>query len=140
MNNATRFTNLEVQGDLEARGNLWASGNVYTAGEVKANGVEVAAGFVQGMLTGNRFTSAVDTTLAQEKRYFYVGLEMSAASKTLTLDLPDGYVCLVCNEGDTNAFTLKNVSGDTGTSLGTGKVALVVANRTADKTIVKVLN
>ena len=140
MNNATRFTNLEVQGDLEARGNLEVSGNVYTTGDVKATGVEVAGGFVQGMQTGSRFIAAADTTLAENRRWFYVGLEMNAPSKTLTLDLPDGYVCLVCNEGDTNAFTVKNVSGDTGTSLGTGKVALVVANRTANKTIVKVLN
>ena len=58
----------------------------------------------------------------------------SAASKTLTLGLDDGDMMLLVNEGGTNAFTVKNVEGDTGTSIAKGVVALVIASTTADAT------
>ena len=76
---------------------------------------------------------------AEEHRPF-INIVVSAASKTITLDLPAGATAIVTNVGGTNAFTLKNVAGDTGTSLAAGKVALVVASQTADASTVKVLN
>lgn len=76
---------------------------------------------------------------AEEQRPF-INIVVSAASKTITLDPPVGATAIVTNVGGTNAFTLKNVSGDTGTSLAAGKVALVVASQTADASTVKVLN
>lgn len=76
---------------------------------------------------------------ADEQRPF-INIVVSAASKTITLGLPVGATAIVTNVGGTNAFTLKNVSGDTGTSVAAGKVALVVASQTADASTVKVLN
>ena len=76
---------------------------------------------------------------ANEKRQ-NISVTCSAASKVLTLGLPEGETCFITNVGGTNAVTIKNVSGDTGTSLATGKVAYVIASATADATVVKVLN
>ena len=141
MGNPTRFTDLEVLGDLKVHGkvNNNSAGAILYADVVKASKVEVNGGSVQGMQTGTNMSAGNNTTLEKDKRFFYVGMEMTASGKTFTLDLPAGYVCIVANEGSID-FTVKNVSGDTGTSLAAGKVALVVASRTANKTIVTVLN
>ena len=69
----------------------------------------------------------------------FLGVTASAASKTLTLGLDDGDMMILVNEGGTNAFTVKNVEGDTGTSIAKGVVALVIASKTADATVVKTL-
>lgn len=110
----TRFTNLEVTGELK--------------------------GTMAGMLKAVSLTKSNNYTLADSEKVPYVGITLSTASKTITLDLPDGAVCVVVNEGGTNAFTLKNVSGDSGTSLAAGKVALVRASTTANGSKVYVLN
>ena len=81
---------------------------------------------------------SVALTDAQKKRVICVAA--SAASKTVTLGLAEGESALVVNNGSTNAFTLKNVSGDTGTSVAAGKVALIVASLTANGSNVYVLN
>lgn len=78
--------------------------------------------------------------LAANERRQNISLTCSAASKTVTLGMADGETCIITNVGGTNAVTLKNVSGDSGTSLGTGKVAYVIASKTANATVVKVLN
>lgn len=54
--------------------------------------------------------------------------------------LKDGQTALVTNIGGTNAVTVKNVSGDTGTSVAAGKCAIVIASTTADGSKVYVLN
>ena len=100
----------------------------------------LAADAIKGALEGVVLTKSADYTLAKDERAAYIGVTMSAASKTLTLGLPDNAVCLVVNEGGTNAFTLKNVSGDSGTSLGAGKATLVRASATANGSKVYVLN
>ena len=78
--------------------------------------------------------------LTEEQKLPFVNVTASAASKTVTLGLKDGQTVLVTNTGGTNAFTLKNVSGDTGTSVAAGKCAIVVASTTADGSVVAVLN
>ena len=120
MSDKTRFTGLEVTGGLEVADGIEAP---YFKGSVR--------GAVQKSLSAN-------ATISEDAIYY--GLTLSAASKTVTLDRAEGTVCFVMNEGGTNAFTLKNVSGDTGTSIAAGKIALVVASRTANKTVVTVLN
>ena len=78
--------------------------------------------------------------LADDEKTSFITLEATAASKTITLGLLDGECAFVANVGATNALTLKNVSGDSGTSLATGKVALVIASTTANGSKVYVLN
>ena len=84
-------------------------------------------------------TIATDTELADAHKRPFLGVTASAASKTLTLGLDDGDMMILVNEGGTNAFTVKNVEGDTGTSIAKGVVALVIASKTADATVVKTL-
>lgn len=90
------------------------------------------------------FTTVVSTDadykLAEDEKRPFINVTLTAASKVVTLDLAEGDCAIVYNVGGTNAFTVKNVSGDTGTSVGAGKVAYVMASRTADATAVKVLN
>ena len=107
--NYTRLTNLEVTGN------------------------------VKGVVTGVSLTKSANYTLAEDEKVFYIGITLSAASKTVTLDLPTGAVAIVANEGGTNAFTLKNVSGDSGTSIAAGKVYLVKASQTANASVVTAL-
>ena len=82
---------------------------------------------------------AKDTELAEANKRPFLGVTASAASKTLTLGLDDGDMMILVNEGGSNAFTVKNVEGDTGTSLAAGAAALVIASKTADATVVKVI-
>ena len=113
---ATRLTNLEVTGALKV------------------------VGGIAGTLSGVTLTKSGNYTLAESEKVFYIGITLSAASKTVTLDLPTGAVCVVVNEGGTNAFTLKNVSGDSGTSIAAGKAYLVRASQTANSSKLTLLN
>lgn len=81
---------------------------------------------------------AVDTKLTDEHKRPFLGVTLTAASKTVTLDLEDGDMMILVNEGS-NAFTVKNVAGDTGTSVAAGVAALVIASTTADATVVKAI-
>ena len=101
--------------------------------------VEMPQG-VLGPLKGVAISKGANYTLEEEEKAAYIGITASAASKTFTLGLPDGAVCIVVNEGGTNAFTLKNVSGDSGTSIATGKAYLVRASTTANATVLTLLN
>lgn len=111
--------------------------NLRVTGEVKASTIK---SILSGVLQGISLSKSNNYSLADDEKVAYVGVTMSAASKTVTLDLPDGVCALVVNEGGTNTFTLKNVSGDSGTSLAAGKVALVRASTTANGSKVYVLN
>jgi len=93
-----------------------------------------------GLLEGVAITKSANYTLADDEKAAYIGITLSAASKTVTLGLPDGAVALVVNEGGTNAFTLKNVSGDSGTSVAAGKAYLVRASSTANGSKLTLLN
>ena len=112
--NATRFTNLEVTGEMK--------------------------GVMGGLLKAVSITKSANYTLSDEEKVPYIGITLSAGSKTVTLDLPDGVCALVVNEGSTNAFTLKNVSGDSGTSIAAGKAYLVRASTTANASKLTLLN
>ena len=99
---------------------------------------------VTGAMIGPK-TSAVSTganySLTEaEKGSYFLKVEATAASKVLTLGLAENQPMMIANVGASNAITVKNVSGDTGTSLAAGKVALVIASETADATKVYVLN
>ena len=83
---------------------------------------------------------AVDTALTDEQKDVFVSATATAASKKLTLGLADGQFMVVANIGGTNAFTAKNLSTDTGTSIAAGKVALVIGSTTANATKIYVLN
>ena len=96
---------------------------------------------------GNRSLNAqivemtADATLTDaQKNTLAVLFTCSAASKALTLGLDDGQIMFVANTGGTNAVTVKAISGDTGTSVGAGKVAIVVASKTANASKIYVLN
>ena len=93
-----------------------------------------------GLLEGVSLTKGANYTLADSEKTAYIGITLSAASKTITLGLPDGAVALVVNEGGSNAFTLKNVSGDSGTSIAAGKAYLVRASTTANASKLTLLN
>ena len=75
-----------------------------------------------------------------EKSNVYIGCTMSAASKVLTLGLPAGQLAVVKNTGAANAFTVKNATDDTGTSLAAGKSLLIVAGATKDTSVVIALD
>ncbi len=119
----TKFTNLE-------------------AGELKAAGVRADAlsGALRSPLAGVSLSKSANYSLAEDEKVFYIGVTLTAASKTVTLGLKTGQVAVVVNEGGTNAFTLKNVSGDTGTSVAAGKAYLVQASTTANGSKLTLLN
>ena len=120
----TRFTNLEVTGGLKASGGL--AGNV--------------TGQLTGLLTGASISKSANYTLAASEKTAYIGITLTAASKTVTLDLPNNAVAIVVNEGGSNAFTCKNVSGDSGQSIAAGKAYLVRASTTANGSKFTLLN
>lgn len=103
---------------------------------------KVEADVLKGGIAGKTTLSkAADYTLsAAEAAVPVIGITMTAASKSAVLGLNDGQVAIVINEGATNAFTAKNLSGDTGTSIAAGKVALVIGSETANGTAAYVLN
>ena len=101
---------------------------------------KVAADCFSGPMEGVSLTKSANYSLEEDEKKFYIGITLSAASKTVTLDLPDGAVCIVVNEGGSNAFTLKNVSGDSGTSIAAGKAYLVRASTTANGSKLTLLN
>ena len=115
MNEYTRFTHVEATGSLRGKSLI-------------------------GPLLGYTLSTAKDHVLTEEQKRAYIGITLTASSKTVTLDLPDGAVCIVVNEGGSNAFTLKNVSGDSGTSIAAGKAYLVRASRTANASKLTLLN
>lgn len=110
----TRFTNLEVTGELK--------------------------GTLKSPLGAVALSKAADYTLADDEKVPYIGITLTAASKTVTLGLPNGTAAIVVNEGGANAFTLKNVSGDSGTSIAAGKAYLVRASTTANGSKLTLLN
>lgn len=108
--------------------------NEYTGfGKVKAT-------LFKGLPEGVAISKSANYTLADSEKAAYIGITLTAASKTVTLGLPDGAVALVVNEGGSNAFTLKNVSGDSGTSVAAGKAYLVRASSTANGSKLTLLN
>lgn len=114
--------------------------------KVTESGIEAnVTGNMAGMLTGGAIgmatiEKAVDYALvAAEKANLVISAKMTAESKALTLGLAAGQVAFVYNHG-TETYTVKNVAGDTGTSLATTKLLLVVGHGTANTSTVIALN
>lgn len=101
---------------------------------------ELKAGVLTGAGTATAISKAANYSLAAGEKTMYIGVTLTAASKTVTLGLPDGAFCILVNEGDTNAFTAKNVSGDSGTSIAAGKAYLVRASTAANGSVFTLLN
>lgn len=99
----------------------------------------VAADCFSGPQLGAEVSFATDYALKAAEKQFIINAEATAASKTLTLGFQDGWCAIVTNVGNSNAFTLKNVAGDTGTSIGAGKAALIRASTTANGSTVTIL-
>lgn len=121
----TKFTNLEATGTLTAGGVATLNGGAVTP---------------KLTTTVTALTKADNYALAAAEKTLVVGVTLSAGSKTVTLGLAAGQVAIVKNTGATNAFTVKNVADDTGTSLAAGKSLLVVGNATANASIVIALD
>lgn len=81
-----------------------------------------------------------DATLAADQKTPFVTFACSAASKSLVLDVAPGDCMIVANIGASNAVTVKAITGDTGTSVAAGKVALVIGSGTANASKIYVLN
>jgi len=124
-----------IEGDVtgDVTGNLTGNVTGNTSG---------SAGSVTGAMTGLvTLSKAVDYALvAAEKDKQFYAVTLTAGSKTVTLGNTAGTWCMVHNVGDTNAFTLKNVAGDTGTSIAAGKTVIVIPSATANASIVIALN
>lgn len=99
----------------------------------------VAADCFSGPQEATVLSKAADYTLTDPEKRFVVEATFTAASKALIADLEEGQSIIVVNAGGTNAFTLKNLSGDTGTSVGAGKVAILRASRTANASVITFL-
>ena len=125
----TKLTNLEVEGDVKA---------ATLHGALTGNVTGSHKGAVLGSLV---LSKAVDYALtAADKANLVFLLTLTAASKMVTLGLSAGQVSFVHNAGDTNAFTVKNIAADTGTSLAAGKTLLVIGSVTANASTVIALN
>ena len=84
---------------------------------------------------------SVDTALTDKQKDIFIRFSCSAASKVLTMGFDEGQMAIIANVGASNAVTVKNVAGDTGTSVGAGKVALFIGgSSTADTCKSYVLN
>lgn len=107
----------------------------------KVEAEEFKGKLVGGLAGIVALTKADDYVLtgAEKDQQLYL-ITLSEASKTVTLGNSAGTWCIVHNAGDTNAFTLKNVSGDTGHSLAAGKTVLVIPDATANTTVFIALN
>jgi len=127
----TKLTNLELTGLLKVAGAITASGGV--AGNVTGN-------LTGGVLGAKTIEKADSYALAAADRAaVFISLKNTGSSKIFTLGLAAGQIALVYNHG-TQSVTVKNVADDTGTTLATTKLILVVGSATADASTVIALN
>lgn len=106
-------------------------------GNVTGNVAGILTGGVIGMATIEKADSYALS--AAEKAKLVISAKMTAGSKVLTLGLAAGQVAFVYNHG-TETYTVKNVATDTGRSLETTKLLLVVGHATKDASTVIALN
>lgn len=81
-----------------------------------------------------------DYALKTEEKDLFLSFTCSAASKSIVLGVEEGQFMIVANIGGSNAVTVKAITGDTGTSVAAGKVALVIGSATANGSKIYVLN
>lgn len=100
-------------------------------------------GNVTGNLTGTPMAATVQKAdsyaLTAAEKLAVINAKMTAGSKTLTLGLAAGQVAIVYNYG-TETMTVKNVAGDSGTSLATTKMIMITGSATANASVVVALN
>jgi hypothetical protein len=108
-----------------------------TESGIEANVAGILTGGVIGMATIEKADSY--ELSAAEKAKLVISAKMTAGSKVLTLGLAAGQVAFVYNHG-TETYTVKNVATDTGTSLETKKLLLVVGHATKNASTVIALN
>lgn len=105
--------------------------------------VGAVTGNVTGSLTGTLTAATVEKannySLAAAEKLFVINAKMTASSKTLTLGLAAGQVAIVYNYGS-ETMTVKNVAGDSGTSLATTKMIMITGSATANASVVVALN
>lgn len=77
--------------------------------------------------------------LKESEKDLFLAIDAKSASKNVVLGLEAGQFMVIANVGSI-AATVKNLSGDTGTSLASGKTALVIGALTSDATKCYVLN
>ena len=129
----TKFTDVEATGDVKG-----ATLHGALTGNVTGNVTGMLTG---GIIGGAAISKAVDYALsAADKAKLALAILMTAGSKTVTLGLEAWQVMFVLNAGGANAFTLKNIAEDTGTSLAVGKIVLVIGSATKDASTVIALN
>lgn len=112
----------------------WAAGLLeffgITSGEaalkITESGIETPS-VKGGIIGGAAITKADSYALsATDKANIALSITLSVGSKTITAGLTTGQVMFVHNADTTNAFTLKNIAGDTGTSIAAGKVVMLI--------------
>lgn len=140
---ATKIRSKWVSGLLEFFGITSGA----TVLKITESGIEAnVTGNITGILTGGivggaALAKADDYMLGTtDKAKLALSITLSAASKTVTAGLAAGQLMFIHNAGDANAFTLKNIAGDTGTEIAAGKIVLVVGSATANASTVVALN
>lgn len=120
------------------------SGN--TVLKITESGIEAnVTGDVTGSQTGAILGSAVIEKADSyalgdaDKANLFISLKCTGDGKTFTLGLAAGQVALVYNHGS-KSITVKNVVDDTGTTLATTKLILVLGSATANASTVIELN
>lgn len=104
------------------------------------DGTAITGALTGSVISTNTISKAVDYALSTtEIAKLFTSITMTAASKVLTLGLAAGQAMIVYNAG-AETLTVKNVAGDTGTSLATTKAILVIGSATANASIVIALN
>lgn len=81
-----------------------------------------------------------DYTLGTEEKAPFLSFACSAASKSIVLGVAPGECMVVANIGGSNAVTVKAITGDSGSSVAAGKVALVIGAAAANASKIYVLN
>ena len=107
-------------------------------GDVTGN---VTGNIISGAILGARSIEKADSYAlsATEKLALHLDLKNTGSAKVFTLGLAPGQIAFVYNFGS-ETFKVKNVAGDTGTSLATTKLLLIVGSTTANTSTVVVLN
>lgn len=108
-------------------------------GAVTGNVTGNVTGSLIGTVTAATVEKADNYALTASEKLFVINAKMTAGSKTLTLGLAAGQVAIVYNYG-TETITVKNVAGDSGTSLATTKMIIITGSTTADASVVVALN
>jgi hypothetical protein len=118
--------------------------------KITESGIEAnVKGNVEGSVTGSQTGAILGSAVIEkadsyalgdaDKANLFISLKCTGDGKTFTLGLAAGQVALVYNHGS-KSITVKNVADDTGTTLATTKLILVLGSATANASTVIALN